>query len=176
MTTRTAQQDETGGAVGKALDAAAFREAMSRIGTAVHVAATDGPAGRVAATVSAFAPVTDTPPTVLVCVNRKTRLNAGIRANRAFSINTLPAHAQAISDAFAGRNPMTMEERFATTQWREGATGAPVMVEARVALDCQVSDILESGSHSVIFASVVAAYIGDHESALIYLDRSYHRL
>ncbi|MBA5777666.1 flavin reductase [Stappia sp. F7233] len=171
-----AQPDETDGEIGKPLDAAAFREAMSRIGTAVHVAATDGPAGRVAATVSAFASVTDSPPTILVCINRKTRLNAGIRANGVFTVNTLPAHAQAISDAFAGRNPMTMDERFATTDWRVGETGAPIMVEARVALDCQVGEILESGSHSVIFASVVGAYIGDQESALIYLDRSYHRL
>ncbi|WP_246270400.1 flavin reductase family protein [Hongsoonwoonella zoysiae] len=173
---RTLRQDGTAEATGKPLDAAAFREAMSRIGAAVHVVTTDGPGGRIAATVSAVCPVTDTPPTVLLCVHREARLNAGIRKNRVLCLNTLPASAQAVSDAFAGRKGYSMEERFATASWLTLATGAPVMEGARVALDCEVTEILESGTHSVIFGHVVATSLGSAEGALIYLDRDYHKL
>jgi flavin reductase len=173
---RIVRPEEAAADIEETISAAAFRDAMSRIGTAVHIAATDGPAGRIAATVSAFTSVTDEPPTILLCINRKSRLNAGIRQNGVLCINTLPASAQAISDAFAGRNELSMEERFALASWQVAASGAPRLVGARVAVDCRVRDIVESGSHSVIFASILAAYIGKQDSALIYLDRNYHTL
>src|SRR3712207_7651316 len=53
------------------LDAVLFREGMSRVAGAVHVVTTDGPAGRAGFTATAIAPVTDSPASLLVCVNTK---------------------------------------------------------------------------------------------------------
>lgn len=158
------------------VDAAAFREAMSRLGSAVHIATTDGENGRCGITVSAVTSVSDTPPTVLVCVNRRARINAAIKANGVFAINTLPAHAEALSDAFAGKGDLPFDDRFALARWRTLVTGAPLLAAARVALDCRVSAVTEIGTHSVIFGAVVAVHLGDRGPALIYLDRAYHRL
>ena len=44
--------------------------AMSCMGAAVNIITTDGPAGRAGFTASAVCSVTDTPPTLLVCLNR----------------------------------------------------------------------------------------------------------
>src|SRR6266850_752518 len=49
----------------------AFREAMSRLGAAVHVITTAGPGGKTGATATAVCSVSDTPPTLLVCINRR---------------------------------------------------------------------------------------------------------
>ena len=67
------------------LDSAHFREAMSRIVTAVHILTTDGAAGRLGATVSAVCSVTDDPCSILVCVNRASRVHAAILKNRSFA-------------------------------------------------------------------------------------------
>ncbi|TIW51814.1 MAG: flavin reductase, partial [Mesorhizobium sp.] len=48
----------------------AYRDAMAHFAGQVHVVTTDGPAGRRGATVIAACSVSDTPPTVLVCLNR----------------------------------------------------------------------------------------------------------
>lgn len=48
----------------------AFRNAMAQLGTAVHVVTTDGAGGRAGFTASAVCSVTDTPPSVLVCINK----------------------------------------------------------------------------------------------------------
>ena len=48
----------------------AFRNAMACLGAAVNIITTDGPAGRAGFTASAVCSVTDTPPTLLVCLNR----------------------------------------------------------------------------------------------------------
>ena len=52
------------------VDAAQFREAMSRLGAAVHVVTTAGPAGRAGVTATAVVSVSDQPATLLVCLNR----------------------------------------------------------------------------------------------------------
>ncbi len=51
-----------------ALSKEAFREGMSRLGAAVNIITTDGPAGRAGFTASAVCSVTDSPPTLLVCL------------------------------------------------------------------------------------------------------------
>ncbi len=153
-----------------------FREAMSRLGAAVHLATTDGSAGKLGATVSAVTSVSDTPPSLLVCLNRSSRLNAAVKRNGVFCINTLPAHSESLSNVFAGRGDLSMEERFAMTKWKKGASGSPVLLGARAALDCKVSQISEVGTHSVIFGTVVSVHLGEASQALIYLDRAYHHL
>ena len=50
-----------------------FRDAMARLGAAVNIITTGGPAGRGGFTASAVCSVTDEPPTLLVCMNRGDR-------------------------------------------------------------------------------------------------------
>ena len=54
----------------RSLSTVEYREAMSRLGAAVSVITTDGPAGPSGFTASAVCSVTDAPPTLLVCLNR----------------------------------------------------------------------------------------------------------
>ena len=53
-----------------AVDRQEFRDAMARLGAAVSVITTGGPAGRGGFTASAVCSVTDDPPTLLRCMNR----------------------------------------------------------------------------------------------------------
>src|ERR1700745_2349045 len=60
--------------------AAEFREAMSRVASSVSIISTDGPHGIAGFTCSAVCSVTDEPPTIMVCVNRRSAANAVIKA------------------------------------------------------------------------------------------------
>jgi flavin reductase len=53
----------------KSVEQKVFREAMSRLGAAVHVITTDGHAGKTGFTATAVVLVSDAPPTLLVCLN-----------------------------------------------------------------------------------------------------------
>src|SRR6516164_3844539 len=50
-----------------------FREGMSRLGAAVHVITTAGPGGQAGATATAVCSVSDAPPMLLVCLNRRSQ-------------------------------------------------------------------------------------------------------
>lgn len=153
-----------------------FRDAMSRVGSAVHVVTTAGSAGRGGATMTAVTSVSDAPPTILVCINRNGRLNEVLRANGVFCVNTLVSGQEELAGVFAGVGGLGHEERFGVAEWTKAATGAPVLVGARMSLDCRVSEIKEIGSHSVVFGVVEAVCLGDIRPALLYMDRSYSSL
>ena len=158
------------------VDPAMFREAMSRLVAPVHVVTTTGAGGSCGLTASAVTSVSDRPPIVLVCVNRKSLTNAAFKQNGIFCINTLEGSQQGLAEAFAGRTGLSMPERFALGSWVTLATGAPVLESARASFDCRLTEVVEQGSHSVLFGVVEAVRVGSHDSALVYLDRSYHRV
>ena len=94
-----------------------FRQALSRAITPVTILATDGPNGRAGVTCSAVCSVCDTPPTVLACVNRKSFANGVIKANGVLTVNWLGAEQSELSQLFAGVGALSMEQRFAGSEW-----------------------------------------------------------
>ncbi|KZM49208.1 flavin reductase [Labrenzia sp. OB1] len=158
------------------LDMTVFREAMSRIAAAVHVVTTDGPAGRIGATVSAACSVSDDPPSILVCLNRQTRIHGAVLENRRFCLNTLSDDHEAISDAFAGRENLDMPDRFAKGDWTPLATGCPGLDSARLSVDCDVFAITEMGTHSIVIGTVADLRMTDPGKSLLYVRRGYKSL
>jgi flavin reductase len=152
----------------------AFREGMSRLGAAVNIITTDGPAGRAGFTASAVCSVTDSPPTLLVCLNRASSVYDRFNANQALCVNTLQPDHEALSRLFGGK--VAMDERFAAAAWRVGVSGAPVLEDAAVSFDCRISSSADVGSHTVLFCEVLAVECHPIASGLIYFDRTYHRI
>lgn len=151
-----------------------FRDAMARLGAAVNVVTSAGPAGRGGFTASAVCSVTDDPPTLLVCLNRSSSGNALFKANGVLCVNALAAGQHAISDAFAGLGGLKGERRFDFGAWSTLSTGAPVLESAAVSFDCRIADVVEKGTHSVIFAEIEAIRQGAPGRALIWYGRGYH--
>jgi flavin reductase len=153
-----------------------FRDAMCRLGAAVHVVTTAGPGGKTGFTATAVCSVSDAPPTLLVCLNRRSQGGPILRENKVFCVNTLGAEAEAIADVFAGRTGVYTTERFAIGQWSTLKTGAPVLTSAVVAFDCRVVEIKAVASHNVIFGAVEDIRLGPAGPALVYHDRAYKRV
>jgi len=159
-----------------AVDPARFREAMSRVGAAVHIVTTDGPAGLGGITASAVTSITIEPPMMLFCINKASRCAAKVIKNGVFCINTLARADQQLSDMFAGRTGHRLEERFASTAWRVLATGAPVLASALVAFDCRLIEAKEVTTHLLMIGTVEAVEIAPKAEALMYAHREYWRL
>lgn len=160
------------------IEATDFRDAMSLLTTAVNVVTTKGESGIHGFTASAVCSVTDTPPTLLVCMNQAARSHAHFADNKILSVNVLGAQHESISNAFASQ--LGSNERFEYGQWTELVTGAPVLKDALVSFDCVIDDIQQVGSHSVFMCQVVGikhakAQEGQQES-LVYFNRAYSRV
>lgn len=152
-----------------------YRDAMSRLGAAVNLITTDGPAGRHGLTASAVCSVTDQPPTLLVCINRASGAYRRYLDNGVLCVNVLAGRHQALSSRFASRD-LSQEARFADANWTCLSTGAPVLEDAAVGLDCRIARMTDVGTHGVFFCEVEDIRLGEDAGGLIYFDRNYHVL
>ncbi len=155
-------------------DAARFREAMSRVGGAVHLITTDGKAGQAGLTATAVTSVSAEPPTVLVCLNATSRTAAILRENGCFAINTLGAGQQELANVFAGRTPARGAARFEHGKWETGAEGQPVLADALVRFVVRVVEIKPVATHLVVIGEVVEIGLGAAHAGLIYTRRAYY--
>ncbi|NHO19770.1 flavin reductase [Acetobacter oeni] len=147
---------------------------MARMGAAVTIVTTGTLDNATGFTASAVCSVTDTPPTLLVCLNRSARVRPAFTVNAAMCVNVLSGTQGPLSERFAGA--FDMIERFQEGHWTTLETGAPVLEEATVSLDCRISQIVEVGTHSVIFGAVDALRLGGPTGGLVYFNRAYHHL
>jgi flavin reductase len=160
----------------RTVEAAPFREAMSRLGAAVHVITTAGPGGKTGATATAACSVTDSPPMLLMCLNRRSQTCPVVTENGVFCVNTLAASESEIADMFAGRTGVKGGERFNVGEWMTLSTGSPVLASAVVAFDCRIVEVRSVGSHNVFFGAVEAVRLGPQGPALAYHERAYKPL
>lgn len=151
-----------------------FRNAMAQLAAAVHVVTTDGRGGKAGFAASAVCSVTDSPPTLLVCLNRSSSAWQATLANEHVCINTLSADQQAVSNVFGGKTAMV--ERFAGVDWLPRAGKAPALVGAAMSIDCRIVSITTVGSHDVLFCEVENIIDGQAGSGLLYFNRQYYPL
>ena len=150
---------------------------MSRLGAAVHVVTTAGPGGKTGATATAVCSVSDAPPTLLVCLNRRSQTNPVVLENGVFCVNTLGAAGAEIADIFAGRTGVHQgSDRFTVGEWIVLATGSPVLASAVIAFDCRIIEVRSVASHNVFFGAVEAVRLGPSGPALVYHERAYKRV
>ncbi|MEG1209507.1 MAG: flavin reductase [Leclercia sp.] len=152
-----------------------FRNAMAQLGSAVSVITTDGPAGKFGFTASAVCSVTDSPPTLLVCMNRNSFANEHFKVNGALCVNVLSSDHQGLSGVFANAN-LRSEERFGYDNWQVMASGAPVLTSSVASFDCVIDTCHEVGSHTVFYCQVQAVRISEAPRGLVYFNRRYHAI
>jgi flavin reductase (NADH) len=153
-----------------------FRQAMAHLGAAVNVITTAGPHGQCGITASAVCSVTDSPPTLLVCLNRSSAMHSVFDGNRRVCINVLPASLESIARHFAGMTGLSMEERFRLPVWDQGEGGVPVLRGALASLQGRIVEAKDVGSHAVMFVETTAIKVRSDGDSLIYFDRNFHRV
>lgn len=153
------------------VDKATFRNGMSRLGSAVNVVTTRYGGKRFGFTASAICSVSDTPATLLVCLNRASSCFQAFENTRHFCVNTLMPGQEYISDHFGGKTPT--QDRFAIGDWREGRTGAPVLANASVSFECELTNAIDEATHRIFFGRVIDMRENAERATLLYCMRRY---
>lgn len=154
-----------------------FRNAMAKLAAAVNIITTHGKAGTCGITATAVCSITDTPPTVLVCVNRNSQMNSVFQQNKQVCINILSAEQEELAYHFAGMRDSAMEERFKMEIWKtkDEPHHAPALIGSLANLHGKITTIHEVGTHSLFL--VTLDKIDVHEgTGLVYFDRVFYKL
>ncbi|MGQ3213618.1 flavin reductase [Shinella sp.] len=148
------------------VDKATFRDGMSRLGSAVNVVTTISSGTRYGFTASAVCSVSDTPPTLLVCINRASSCFHAFENAAHFCVNTLMPGHECISDHFGGKT--STEDRFSVGDWEVGLTGVPVLANASVSFECGRISSVDEATHHVFFGRVIDIRQNDQRATLLY--------
>lgn len=147
-----------------------LRGAMRQVVASVAVITTisgDRPAGMTATAVSM---VSLDPPSLLVCVNRSSRLHEAITASRRFRITFLGREHCDVARAFGGTLPQ--EERFSAGAWDFDSPYGPRLAGGVVDVECELAVELDHGSHT-IFIGEAEAVRRSEGAVLLYGDGDY---
>lgn len=156
------------------IDATQFKQAMRLWASGVTVLTTNSPAhGMQGMTVSAFSSVSADPALILCCLNTDTDTGEGIDMSQCFAVNVLQAHQQNVSNQFAGG--CSYEERFASNPWHTAVTGAPLLSESLMSLDCKLVEKVRAGSHWILIGEVLHCESREGEP-LLYFNANYRQL
>lgn len=127
-----------------------FRDAMAAVCTPVAVVtAMDGdrPHGT---TVSAFASLSISPPSVLVSLDRGSDLLALVLGSGRFGMNVLGSGQSALAGQFARKG----QDKFQDVAWRVDG-GVPRIADVPHWIAAEVMETLEVADHTVVFGRVV---------------------
>ncbi|WP_407049098.1 flavin reductase family protein [Methyloraptor flagellatus] len=157
------------------VDKQAFRNGMARLAAAVNIITSRGPEGWCGFTASAVTSVTDSPATLLVCINRGTQSYLPIVNSGLLCVNTTAAVHEDLAMRFSG-GVKDMAARFEGAVWIEGETRVPRLADAAVAFECRLTQVVAVGSHDVLICEVVAVHEGEEDSSLVYVGRKFRSL
>ncbi|CAB3669761.1 flavin reductase family protein [Paraburkholderia rhynchosiae] len=124
-----------------------FQQAMSLFAAGVTVITAMHDAKPVGLIATSVCSLSDEPPSVIVCVNKSASSHDAILRAGSFAVNLLSTAHCGVVDTFRKTKG---QARFTSNQWASLVTGAPVLADATVALDCEISDQHDGFTHSII--------------------------
>ncbi|WP_222868209.1 flavin reductase family protein [Saccharophagus sp. K07] len=149
---------------------------MRRLPSGVSVVSAQTSDGqRYAMTASSVTSVSDQPASLLVCVNRNTRICPILVLGQRFAINILSKHHQEISILCATGDQG--EKRFNLGRWLLAPDKTPYLEDAEAVFECEVDLVQPYGTHNIVVGRIIAVRVASSGPApLVYLDGNYRNL
>ncbi len=151
-----------------------FRDAMASLSAAVNIITTNGTAGKCGLTATAVCSITDTPPTIMIAINRNSQTNSTLKCNGVVCINILAKEHEEIAKDFAGFTQLNIEERFNRHEWHMGEYNLPLLKDSLANLQGKITQTLEMGTHSLFFIEIFSIQNRMDGRALAYFSRNFH--
>lgn len=159
-----------------AADRDAFRSAMRALASGVSLVTQASGGDMTGMTATSVTSLAAEPPTLIVCINRTASLYPSLAPGVAFGVNVLSADQQDIADRFAGRTGAKGRERFAGSPWIVTPDGAPLLVGALAAFECEVDELVERHTHVIVIGEVRRVATRATGNALVYWRGGYDQL
>lgn len=167
--------DRTAGTAG-GISAQSYRALMRHQAGAVTIVTTGNGSTRAGLTATAVSSLSDTPPTILVCVQRKVGAHDVIAGSRVFCVNILAADQQRVAERFAGKSGVHGTDRFEGLAWAKLTTGAPVLVDALASLDCELVESHGFSTHTIFIGRVIDGLTRPEAQPLLFFRGDYWNL
>jgi len=150
-----------------------FRGAMRHLVGGVSVITAGRGEDITGMTVTSVSSLSVDPPTLIVSISRASSTWPVLKRYGFFGVNILTSDQLDIAERFSGRDGLKGRERFAGAEWVARVSGAPLLVGALAAIDCEVEEVIERYSHAIVIGRVCDLMHSKREAALGYWHGRY---
>lgn len=112
------------------------------------------------------------PPMILFCINRTSSTWPVLQSEGRFGWSALGAAHQPLAERFSGRTGVSGAARYAGADWQEVA-GVRLLVGAPLAFACDVTAMIDKGTHSIVIGQVLGIATAQGAGALAYHQGAY---
>ncbi|WP_417260766.1 flavin reductase family protein [Celeribacter sp.] len=116
------------------------------------------------------------PPLLLACINRSSSSWPLLKQYGYFGWSSLGAQHQHVAERFAGFGGVKGVDRYTGAQWITAQTGALLLEDAPAAFDCEIEEMIDRGTHSIVIGRVCAVEENADRGALVYWDGKFRSL
>ena len=147
-----------------------FRLAMRRYIYSVSIMSNKDNAGNPnAITVSSVTSISMNPPSLLICINKSSRIHDTIELGSKFCINLLNSNQQNLSNICSDEE--MYDQRFKDKNWN--LDDIPFLQNAQANIFCKVDKLTSYHTHTIVVGLVEEANYADEISTLTYVDGEY---
>ena len=124
-----------------------------------------------AITVSSVTSISINPPSIIVCINKKSSIHESLILDSKFCINLVNEQQRDIAEICS--DPNRINERFKDIEWI--GDKPPIMMNALVNIICKVDKIVEYKTHSIVIGLVQKIKNSEHKNPLMYQEGVYKK-
>ena len=147
-----------------------FRLAMRRYIYSVSIMSNkDNADNPNAITVSSVTSISMDPPSLLICINKSSRIHKSIELESKFCINLLNNKQEDLSNICSDED--MYDQRFKDENWN--LDGIPFLKNAQANIFCKVDKLTSYHTHTIVIGLVEDANYADEISTLTYVDGEY---
>lgn len=140
-----------------AVDVDEFRHVVGHLASGVTIVTTRADGRDHGMTASSVTSLSMDPPMMLACVNNAVPTATAIERSGRYTVNVLGQSHGDLAYQFA----TPRDDKFAGVQVERGAGEVPVLVDAIASLECEVTEQVVGGTHSVFLGHVISATARD---------------
>ena len=122
-----------------------------------------------AITVSSVTSISMDPPSLLICINKSSRIHDTIELGSKFCINLLNSNQQNLSNICSDEE--MYDQRFKDKNWN--LDDIPFLQNAQANIFCKVDKLTSYHTHTIVVGLVEEANYADEISTLTYVDGEY---
>tara|TARA_Y100001933_G_scaffold36599_1_gene31682 strand:+ start:730 stop:1134 length:405 start_codon:yes stop_codon:yes gene_type:complete len=122
-----------------------------------------------AITVSSVTSISMNPPSLLICINKSSRIHDTIQLGSKFCINLLNSNQQNLSNICSDEE--MYDQRFKDKNWN--LDDIPFLQNAQANIFCKVDKLTSYHTHTIVVGLVEEANYADEISTLTYVDGEY---
>jgi flavin reductase (DIM6/NTAB) family NADH-FMN oxidoreductase RutF len=166
----------TGAAATDLPPAREFRDAMRNFVGNVSVLTVGKGEDRSGLVVTSAISLSAEPAQLLACVNRSSSSWPLLQRYGCFGWSVLGAGHQAVAERFTGFGGIKGPDRYAGASWVMAKTGAMLLEDAVIGMDCTVEEMIDRATHSILIGRVHTIRTRPGQGGLVYWKGAYRTM